>query len=53
MADTSSRDYDWKALVKAHEGPEHEKREVEYQFSNGRKFQAPATPYQSEIPGQE
>lgn len=50
MPDTSSKTFDWTALVKAHEGPAFNERPVEYQFSKGRNFKAPLIPYQSPIP---
>lgn len=50
MADTTSKNFDWSALVRAYEGPALLERPVEYEFSNGRKFKAPLIPYQSEIP---
>lgn len=50
MADTTSRDYDWAALVRANEGPEFNDRPVEYEFSNGRQFKAALIPYQSAVP---
>lgn len=52
MATPTSRDYDWTALVKAHEGKSFNERPVEYQFANGKVFKAPAVPYQSPVPGQ-
>lgn len=51
MADTSSKTYEWAALVKNAEGEEFTARPVEYEFSNGRTFKAPLIPYQSEVPG--
>ncbi len=50
MADTTSRDYDWAALVRAQEGAALLERPVEYEFSQGRVFKAPAEPYQSPVP---
>lgn len=50
MAETTSKVYDWKALVTAHEGAALNERPVEYEFSQGRQFKAPAEPYQSDIP---
>lgn len=50
MADTSSKTYDWAALVKKAEGPAFYEKPVEYEFSTGRTFESPRTPYQSEIP---
>ena len=50
MAEPTSKDYDWAALVRAHEGPALLEKSIEYQFANGRKFEAPLIPYQSEIP---
>lgn len=50
MAESTSKTYDWAALVKANEGPAFNERPVEYQFSKGRPFKAPLIPYQSEVP---
>lgn len=50
MADTTSKTYDWATLVRAHEGAAMLERPVEYQFSKGHQFQAPAEPYRSPIP---
>jgi len=50
MAEPTSKDYDWAALCRAHDGQQLNERPVEYQFSNGQTFKAPAEPYQSEIP---
>jgi len=49
-ADTSSKTYDWAALVKKFEGESLNEKPTEYQFSKGRQFKAPKFPYQSEIP---
>ena len=37
MSDVQSREVDWKDLVEEHEGA-LDVEEVEYEFSNGRKF---------------
>lgn len=50
MAESTSRDYDWAALVKKAEGKDFHERPTEYQFSNGRQFKAPLIPYQSDVP---
>lgn len=50
MAESTTRDFDWAALVKANEGTALTERPTEYQFSNGKQFKAPLIPYQSDIP---
>jgi hypothetical protein len=47
---STSKDFDWAAMVKTSEGVKANERPVEYQFSKGREFRAPAVPYQSDIP---
>ena len=50
---TSSKTFDWAALVKQAEGPKLLEKDTEYRFSTGREFKAPRIPYQSPIPAED